>query len=144
MSVWTGTLNLGKDPESKALNNGSVVVECSGAVNQGRNKPPMWVKLQAWADERQAVGTALMECRKGRRLDVTGRLHTDVWTNRDGNEVTTIIVTAWEIHAWPERQQDATPSRGHDSATKHHETTSRGHSAPDVPFDDSEEPGIPF
>lgn len=135
--ILTCTGNLGADPERRTLNNGSTVVSGRLALATGRDKPTIWLDLTVWHDENPAAGKALADCRKGSRIDLVGRLGMRTWADKDGQQREVLVLTAYHVRAWPEKQDGPPPARrertySSDSGRQPQQT--RGRQAPD--YDD--------
>lgn len=105
-AAWTIPGNLGSDPEVRFLSSGTAVCNFNLAVNKpgakkGDGQQPDWFKVEIWGDDAQAAADTL---RKGSRCTVTGRVRTERWTGKDGQERTTTVIRADE---W--RTPDAAP-----------------------------------
>ena len=90
--------NLGADPELRHTDNGVAVANFRIATNefwndkQGkRQERTEWHRIVVWG--KNAINCA-EHLSKGRLVDITGKLKTREWENRDGNKVQTT-----EIHA---------------------------------------------
>ena len=97
-AAWTIPGNLGSDPEVRFLGSGTAVCNFNLAVNRpgarrGDGQQPDWFKVEIWGDQAQAAADTL---RKGSRCIVTGRVRTERWTSRDGQERTTTVIRADE------------------------------------------------
>ena len=87
---------LGSDPEIKFFDNGNCVAKGRIAINKpGAKKDdgqePDWFTVEVWGEHGQAFAD---QCRKGHRIDVMGRIKTNRWTTKDGEQRTDLIVTA--------------------------------------------------
>ena len=106
-AAWTIPGNLGSDPELRTLGSGNAVCNFNLAVNKpgakkGDGQQPDWFKVEVWGDQAMAAADTL---RKGSRCIVTGRVRTERWTGKDGQERTTTVIRADE---W--RTPDAAPA----------------------------------
>ncbi len=103
--------NVGKDPETKALQSGSVC-EFSIAINQpARGQDPektIWYKIAAWNKTGEIAQKYIT---KGSQVMVEGRLSQRSYTAADGTEKTSLEVTASELVLLGSRN-DAAPSQG--------------------------------
>lgn len=93
--------NLGKDPELRYTPQGTPVTSFSIATNEKRKdrsgeKQDVTTWFEATIYGRQAE-LASQYLTKGRPVYVEGRLRPDVWTNRDGKEVTTLKVDVTDM-----------------------------------------------
>ena len=109
--------NLGRDPDVKYFESGSMVVKASIAVYCGKDKATgesrsAWVQVEAWGD----AGSVLAELRKGDRLRVIrGSFDQQNWTDREtGQQRSKLLVKVWEcekIERQPKgAQQQAQPA----------------------------------
>lgn len=101
---------LGADPEIKFFDNGNCVAKGRMAINKpGAKKDdgqaPDWFTVEVWGEQGQAFAD---QCRKGSQINVIGRVKTNRWTTKDGEQRTDLIVTA---DAWRsvDAQAPATP-----------------------------------
>ena len=117
-SNWNGTGNLGKDPERRTFANGSTVVRGRIAVNQGKDKEPMWLGVTVWAEEHPVAAKALEDAPKGRRVDVVGRLSCREYEGREYFDV-----TASSVRVWPPREGDRPTGQQYSGggSAKHHQ-----------------------
>jgi single-strand DNA-binding protein len=83
-SIWNQLIltgNLGQDPEMSFTHNGTAVTKFSLGVNQGKEKPTMWVNVETWRELAEDCNKNLA---KGAKVEITGRLVQDVWTDKEG------------------------------------------------------------
>ena len=97
-AAWTIPGNLGSDPEIRFLGSGTAVCNFNLAVNKpgakkGDGQQPDWYRVEIWGDQAQVAADTL---RKGSRCIVTGRVRTEKWTTKDGQERVTTIIRAEE------------------------------------------------
>jgi single-strand DNA-binding protein len=93
---------LGRDPEIRYFESGNCVANATMAINKpGAKKDdgqePDWFKIEIWGE---AASQFVDQCKKGALVDVTGRVKTDRWTDRNtGEQKTQLVVTAemWSI-----------------------------------------------
>jgi single-strand DNA-binding protein len=102
---------LGADVEIKYFDNGNAVAKGRMAINKPGAKrddgqAPDWFTVEVWGQEAQAF---MDQAKKGDRIGVTGRVKTNKWTTKTGEERTDLIVTA---EAWRKMDQmvPATPA----------------------------------
>jgi len=93
--------NLGQDPEVRYTQNGTAVANLSVATNRqykDRNGEKQteteWHRVTAWARLAEICGEYL---RKGSQVYIEGRIQTDKWQDRDGNDRYTTKVIASEM-----------------------------------------------
>lgn len=88
---------LGGDPETKFFDSGTSVTRGNIAINKPGAKrddgqQPDWFTVEIWGADGQAFAD---QCRKGQLVDVTGRVKTERWNDRNtGEEKTRMVVTA--------------------------------------------------
>jgi single-strand DNA-binding protein len=87
---------VGQDPELKYFQSGTCKVQLSLGVNRLGAKrddpnapPPDWFKAEFWGTDAEDVTNVI---RKGDLLQVTGRIKTETWTDRNGKERTDVLV----------------------------------------------------
>ena len=86
---------VGRDPEARYFDSGSVVCKFSLAVNRrGRNDEPDWFNIEMWGRDAQV---AIDYVRKGSLIGVSGALKIDSWTDRNNNPRTTSVIRASRI-----------------------------------------------
>lgn len=79
MNVCSFVGNLGSDVDTRYFESGKCKSEFSLAISMGKEKPPLWMKCEAW--ERIAE-TAANYLRKGSKVAVSGSLEQDSWTDK--------------------------------------------------------------
>ena len=97
---------LGGDPEIKYFQSGACVATARIAVNKpGAKKDdgqqPDWFKVEIWNEPAQAFVDA---AKKGDLIDVSGRVKTETWTDRNTGEerkALTICGEAWSLVGQP-------------------------------------------
>jgi len=101
--------NVGRDPEQRYTQTGTMTVSFSMAVNNRRRNPD-----GSYQDETEwyritAAGRLAEICQqyvtKGSQLYVEGRLRVDRWTGQDGQPRTTLDVFANDVQLLGSRQQ---------------------------------------
>jgi len=92
---------LGSDPEVRFFENGNVVAKGRIAINKPGAKrddgqAPDWFTVEVWGEEGQAFAD---QAKKGDRIAVTGRVKTNKWTTKAGEDRTDLIVTSegWRL-----------------------------------------------
>lgn len=113
--AFTGQLtgHLGRDPELRYLENGSIVANFTVAVRQNKRKgeeqPPRWVKVAVWGKAAEYVGNYV---KKGDGVICMGRIETpELFTDRNGQQRLSEVFTAENIEKWSERRGDAQPQQ---------------------------------
>ena len=93
--------NLGRDPEMRFTQDGTPVTNFSVAVNdswQGRDgeqrERTEWFRIVAWRRLAEITNEYL---RQGSRVYVEGRLETQKWQDREGNDRTTTELIARDL-----------------------------------------------
>lgn len=72
---------LGKDPEMRDVQGGSVVTNFTIAVNKAKDKPPLWFKVTCW----EARAKMAMEyLKKGDQVGVSGNFDLEEWVDKEG------------------------------------------------------------
>ena len=87
---------LGRDPETRFFDSGNSVTRANIAINKpGAKKDdgqaPDWLTVEIWGPEGQAFAD---QCCKGQLVDVVGRVKSERWTDRAGEEKLQLVVTA--------------------------------------------------
>ena len=92
---------LGSDPEVRFFENGNVVAKGRIAISKPGAKrddgqAPDWFTVEVWGEEGQAFAD---QAKKGDRIAVTGRVKTNKWTTKAGEDRTDLIVTSegWRL-----------------------------------------------
>ena len=128
---------LARDPEMRYFESGSCVCNCRMLINKpGAKKDdgqePDGFKLELWNQQAQAFADA---AHKGDLVDVTGRIKTETWTDRNTGEerrALTVQVEGFEVIP---RQQQA-PARQSAAPAQQQSWNSTASSS----FDDEEVP----
>lgn len=105
------------DPESKATQNGNVMANFSLADNHGKDaqgqEKVSFFRCTAFGKQGEMI---LASCKKGHRLNISGRLETRQYTNNSGQPATSLDVTVHEFGFIEPRdqqqQQTAQPAQG--------------------------------
>lgn len=97
-SQFTIVGRVGRDPEPKYFDSGKCKLLLSVAVNRPKAKrdddlPPDWYKAELWNEDAQAAAD---ELRKGDMVKVTGRIHTETWTDRNDQQRTDLVIKVEE------------------------------------------------
>jgi single-strand DNA-binding protein len=87
---------LGKDPEVRSTSGGKSVCTFSIAVDRGYGdkKKTVWVSVEAWDKTAEAVARLVT---KGKRVEVTGELDEDSWTDQSGQKKSRFKVIARKV-----------------------------------------------
>lgn len=92
--------HLGQDPDLRYTPQGSPVCSFTMAVNNRKKidgewqDSPLWFKVKVWGKQAESVSQYLS---KGRAALVSGQLDLEYWTNRDGKDMTTLVVNSNEV-----------------------------------------------
>ena len=102
--------NLGKDPEVRHLESGSVVASFSVATNENyRDKAGEWQTVTEWHNIvawRHLAERVERDLRKGSRVYIEGKLTTRKWQDRDGNDRYTTEVVANLLRSLDRKERD--------------------------------------
>lgn len=117
---WQFIGRLAADPEMKYFESGASVCNARLLVNRPGQKrddgqKPYGFKLKLWNDKAQAFADV---ARKGDLVNVDGRVETETWTDRDGEERCGVVVNveAFEIMAKPGQGQQSAPAAARPAA----------------------------
>ncbi len=106
--------NLGRDPELRYTPQGDAVCDFSVAVNdRKRDKAGEWQDVVTWFKVtfwRKQAENASKYLTKGRQVYVEGRLQTEEWTDRDGNNRFTLAIQGTDIQFLGEIRSDGSDS----------------------------------
>lgn len=87
-----------KDPDMRYLNGGKAVAKVRIAVNTGKDSEPHWFTVEAW----EGLAQQLVDgCSKGCLVTATGRITTNNWSTRNGEERTDVVIKARELNVLP-------------------------------------------
>lgn len=106
---------LARDPEMRYFESGSCVCNCRMLINKpGAKKDdgqePDGFKLELWNQQAQAFADA---AHKGDLVDVSGRVKTEAWTDRNSGEerrALTVMVDRFEVIPRQQPQGQAQPA----------------------------------
>lgn len=122
--------NAGKDTESRMTPSGKLVASFSLAINEGQDKPTLWVRVSAWE---KLAEIAQQYITKGKQVCVIGRLApANAYVAKDGKPAASYEITAEKIRLLGSRED---VSNGQAAAT------AQAAPAPKVQTDDE---NIPF
>jgi single-strand DNA-binding protein len=93
--------NLGADPDLKYTNSGKAVVSASVGVTTYPETDTEWFKVEAWEKQAEAIAKA----GKGTRMYFQGRLKTEKWTGKDGQERSRMKLVVRDFLFLDSRQQ---------------------------------------
>lgn len=118
--------NAGRDAESRFTPNGKLVASFSMAVSEGKDKPPIWVRVSAWEKTAEIV---MQYVTKGKQVAVMGKLSpVNAYVAKDGKPAASYEITAREVQLLGSREDGEQPANG---VTVSHPTPSN---TSDVPF----------
>lgn len=100
---------LGKDPDFNVISDGTPVAKFSLAVDQGKEKDPMWVTVVAWSKLAEIVEKYAS---KGMQVFVQGRLQTRSYEDKSGVKRQLIEVVASTIQLLEKRSPSTPASSG--------------------------------
>src|SRR3954452_4538558 len=86
--------NVGREPEERTVNDDVKVCDFSLAVDEGKDREPLWLSVTAW---RKLAAQAKAYVHKGDAVLVSGRLSVRKYTDKSNVERTAVEVTADDI-----------------------------------------------
>ena len=86
--------NVGRDPEERTVSGDVKVCNFSLAVDEGKDKDPLWLTIVAW---RKLAEQVKQYVKKGTPVLVSGRLSIRTYTDKTGVERTAVEVIASDI-----------------------------------------------
>jgi len=107
----------GGDPELRFTSSGTAVASFSlantprikSANGEWGDGETLWLRVTAWNKQAEAVAE---EVRKGQKLIVVGRLQQKSYKTKDGEDRTSLELTADEVGVVPRWADGAKPSQG--------------------------------
>lgn len=103
---------LGHDPEVKFVGKQKEQAVCnfSLAVDQGKDVEALWLRVTVWGDRAEFAANNLA---KGNRVGITGPIRQDTWQDEDGNERTSLCITAYGLHMidWASDSDEEKPAK---------------------------------
>lgn len=95
---------VGRDPEIRYFESGSILTELSVACSQGTGdeKHTDWFKVKIWGKSAEFVAENF---KKGDPVGVVGDFATEEWTAQDGTVRTSLVVNAFKTW-FPARKSD--------------------------------------
>ncbi len=117
MSVNVVTLvgRVGQDPEVRYFESGSVVANCTLAVNRRtrNNDQPDWFKLEVWGKPAEIMANYV---RKGRLIGVTGSLKLDSWQDRSTGALrTSPVIRVNQLDLLGSKRENEAADAGYDN-----------------------------
>ena len=111
--------NLGRDPEVRYTQGGKAVANFTLATNEvwldkdgNKQEQAEWHKIVAWGKLGEICGQYLS---KGKRVYIEGRIRSNKWKDKEGNDRTTIEINATDMIMLDARG-DAPESKGEGKA----------------------------
>ena len=106
---------MARDPELRSFDSGNCVCNVRILINKPGAKrddgqEPDGFKLEIWGEKAQAFTDAT---RKGDLVDVTGRVKSETWTDRNTGEQRTglvVLVEEWALAGKPRQSAPAAPA----------------------------------
>lgn len=100
---------IARDPETKFFDSGTMVCNASMAVNKpgakkGDGQDPDWFKVAVWGKEAQQFADTV---KKGDLVEVFGRVKSESWVNREGEQRTQWVITADKFSVIPTGDRQA-------------------------------------
>lgn len=103
---WTMVMgHLGGDPEERVTPGGQKVTSFNVASNTWRKgqEETVWYRITVWGDR---AGPIIQHLKKGSGVVVTGELHVEIFTNRDGMPQISRNLTADNVRFMPGGRAD--------------------------------------
>lgn len=134
--------NIGADPEVRYLDNNKVVANMRLATSEvykdregNRVTQTEWHNLEMW-DELAKIAEKFI--RKGKEIYVEGKIKTDNWQDKDGNNryTTKIRVTSLTLLRGGNEQQGNDESRSHSGQNDPKSTSTASETTSEMPEDD--------
>lgn len=111
---------LGKDAETRYLQDSTAVCSFSVADSQGRDKPTIWWSCSLFGKRAEALAPYLL---KGQAVTVSGVVSEREWTDQQGNKRKSMDVRVADValqggrrEAAPAQAKQAAPAGGFDDA----------------------------
>jgi single-strand DNA-binding protein len=134
MNSLTITGNLGKDSETRTLNDGKQVVSFSVADSMGKDKPSIWWNCSMFGDRAAKLSQYLT---KGQQVTVIGTVSEREWIDKDGQKRKSMDVRVSDV-ALQGGRKDAAPAQETRTHRPNHSTINQS----EGPAFDTDE--IPF
>lgn len=106
--------NVGRDPEERTVNGDVKVCSFSVAVDEGKDKEPLWLSVVAWRKLAEQVTTYV---KKGDPVLVSGRLSIRKYIDKNQVERITVEVIASDIRFFGQKQTSDTVSAESDAVS---------------------------
>lgn len=127
---------VGKDPETRSTNSGKKVVSFSVAseTGYGDKQSTLWDNVIAWDAQADFAEKYL---KKGGAVRIVGERQSRKWTDKQGQEKTTIEVNAFKI-SFAEKSKPQQEARGAAQPEKRVEAPTQTRTTPDELLDSTE------
>ena len=106
MNQLTIAGRIGKDPEQRALPDGTSVLSFSVADDQGKDKPAIWWRCSLFGKRADSLAPYLT---KGTSLTIVGTVTEREYVDKDGNQRKAMEVRVNDLALQGGRQQEAQP-----------------------------------
>ena len=106
MNSITVVGSLGRDAEVKYLANGDAICAFSVADSAGRDKGTIWWSCSIYGKRAESLGPYL---KKGQAVTVAGSVSQRKWTDKEGQEKTSMDVRVSEIALQGGRREEDAP-----------------------------------
>lgn len=93
-NTWSGSGNLGNDPDLRYTGSGLAVCSFSVAVYEGKDKPSSWYDVTCWDKLAENVAESVG---KGDRVTIVGRLTQDKWETDSGEKRSKVKIIADDV-----------------------------------------------
>ena len=148
--------NLGADPEMKYLEGGAVIARFNIATSESYTKngekitQTEWHRIELWDN---LAKTAEQYLQKGDNVYIEGKIRTEEWQDKEGNNRTTLRIRGTNITLLGERRNDSEAGREQGSFEKKQPETPQPlvqplatstTPLPAILLDNSEEDDLPF
>ena len=95
---------LGKDPDMGYTSTGKALTKLSIAVDQGKDKKPMWLNITCWGDLAERMEKYLY---KGAQVFVQGRLQISTFMDKKGAERQAVDIGATNVQLLDKKAENA-------------------------------------
>jgi single-strand DNA-binding protein len=96
--------HLGKDPELNVTSDGKPYTKFSIAVDQGKDKKPMWLNITTWDKLAERMEQYLY---KGAQVFVQGQLQISIFTDKKGTERQAVDIRASNVQLLDKKAENA-------------------------------------
>jgi len=140
--------NLGHDPELRATQSGTAVLNLRLAVNERRKGPDgewsdavEWVNVTTWGRTAENVAKYMA---KGSQIYVDGSLRTRDWTDKEGNTRRSTEVVARNVRFLGGKSNSSSQASGYGNSSNGGYGESRGYSSESAVAATPDSDDIPF